>query len=109
MPYSAQLLVRPDDLVYPLCRVKHLLSEAFENVQRRCLFRAWKAVSQMGQNPLSVLPNDGHRYSESYISEPELETLPSRTRDQVRRAAQNAQQIYGAPGGWGGGGLFGAA
>lgn len=43
------------------------------------------------------------RYSESFITDAELETLPSRTRDQVRRAAQNAQQIYGAPG-WGGGG-----
>jgi hypothetical protein len=42
------------------------------------------------------------RYSEQYITDAELETLPGRTRDQVRRAAQNAQQIYGAPGQWGG-------
>jgi len=60
------------------------------------------------RNPAGVTVGDvcaalGKQYSESYITDAELDTLPSRTRDQVRRAAQNAQQIYGAPGGWGGG------
>lgn len=50
----------------------------------------------------------GCRYAEAYITDQELETLPGRTREQVKRAAMNAQQIYGAPGGWGGGGAPGA-
>ncbi|KIO25584.1 hypothetical protein M407DRAFT_208956 [Tulasnella calospora MUT 4182] len=59
------------------------------------------------KNPTGVTVADfctavGKQYSESFITDAELDTLPPRTRDQVRRAAQNAQQIYGAPG-WGGG------
>jgi len=44
----------------------------------------------------------GKQYSEQNITDAELDTLPGRTREQVRRAAQSAQQIYGAPGQWGG-------
>jgi len=64
------------------------------------------------RNPTGVTIADvcaalGKQYSETMITDPELSTLPSRTQDQVRRAAQNAQQIYGAGGGWsGGGGMF---
>ncbi|KAG8905860.1 hypothetical protein FRB99_008071 [Tulasnella sp. 403] len=40
----------------------------------------------------------GKQYSEVLITDAELSTLAPRTKDQVRRAAANAQQIYGAPG-----------
>ncbi|KAG9001594.1 hypothetical protein FRB94_003681 [Tulasnella sp. JGI-2019a] len=48
----------------------------------------------------------GKQYSEAFITDAELDTLPSRTRDQIKRAAQNAQQIYGGAGGWGGAGMY---
>jgi hypothetical protein len=46
-----------------------------------------------------------HRYSESFVTDGELDTLPPRVRDQIKRSAQNAVSLYGAPGGggWGGG------
>ncbi|KAG8924309.1 hypothetical protein FRC03_008881 [Tulasnella sp. 419] len=48
----------------------------------------------------------GKQYSEGFITDAELDTLPSRAREQVKRAAVSASQIYGAPGGWGGGGYY---
>ncbi|KAG8853368.1 hypothetical protein FRB96_008158 [Tulasnella sp. 330] len=60
------------------------------------------------RNPTGVTLGDvcaalGKQYAEAFITEAELDTLPARTRDQIKRAATNAQQIYGGGGGaWGG-------
>jgi len=62
------------------------------------------------RNPAGVTVADvcaalGKQYSEAMITDAELETLPGRLREQMKRSATTAQQIYGAPGGgWGGGG-----
>jgi len=61
------------------------------------------------RNPNGVTLGDvcatlGKQYAEAFITDAELDTVAPRTRDQIKRSATNAQQIYGG-GGWNGGGM----